>query len=437
MTVQDVDPETFYGVGNRLFELAGDMYDAFQVNVRILGETGAMAGSDDAGAAWAASYDSRVSEVLGAVNDLTLAMENYGGVIIQAGYNHALAEHNATPGSGAAPAKPPEPVSVAGVLSAPPSAGGPGKGLIDNAIGLADQVGVPVPDGDTDKIDKAAQAWDRLATVYQTKTVVEALEVNARRFSDTKSPEVDYIARDLQELREATSAILDGCAELSQSCKDYRAALDELRGNIEGILGDLAIELGATAAIGVAASFVTFGVGAVAATAKAAHTITKFAKTIGLAVASWKMTKNIANGVQKVADIAKVRKQLERIKSLGRKGKSEEPKVGPGVQTTAGTPLTTARSQLEKKFDKHASDFGVTEPRGKTGFQEFDQALKSHVENPSTMHISGTYRGDPAIINYNPNTGLAVIQKPSGEFISGWRLDPQQAMNVLQRGSLR
>lgn len=329
MTVQDVDPETFYGVGARLFELAGDMYDAFQVNVTMLGETGAMAGSDDAGTAWAASYDARVGEVLGAVNDLTLALENYGGVIIQAGYNHAVAEHNATPGAGAPPVKPPEPVSVAGVLSAPPSAGGPGKGLIDNAIGLADQVGVPVPDGDTEKIDKAAQAWDRLATVYQTKTVVEALEVNARRFSDTKSPEVEFIGRDLLELRDATKAILDSCAELSKSCNDYRTALDELRNNIGGILEDLAIELGATAAIGIAASFVTFGVGAVAATAKAAHTITKFAKIIGLAVASWKMTKNIGKGVQKIADIAKVRKQLERIKNLGRKDKGDEPKPPP------------------------------------------------------------------------------------------------------------
>lgn len=329
MTVQDVDPETFYGVGARLFELAGDMYDAFQVNVTILCDTGAMAGSDDAGTAWAQSYDARVGEVLGAVNDLTLALENYGGVIVQAGYNHAVAEHNATPGSGAPPVKPAEPVSVAGVLSAPPSAGGPGKGLIDNAIGLADQVGVPVPDGDTDKIDKAAQAWDRLATVYQTTTVVEALEVNARRFSDTTSPEVEFIGRDLLELRDATKAILDSCAELSKSCNDYRTALDELRDNIGGILEDLAIELGATAAIGVAASFVTFGVGAVAATAKAAHTITKFAKIIGMAVASWKMTKNIAGGVKKVADIAKVRKQLERIKNLGRKDKGDEPQPPP------------------------------------------------------------------------------------------------------------
>jgi hypothetical protein len=335
VTVQDVDPETFYGVGARLFELAGDMYDAFQVNVTILGGTGAMAGSDDAGTAWAASYDARVGEVLGAVNDLTLALENYGGVIIQAGYNHAVAEHNATPGSGAPPVKPAEPASVAGVLSAPPSAGGPGKGLIDNAIGLADQVGVPVPDGDTEKIEKAAQAWDRLATVYQTKTVVEALEVNARRFSDTKSPEVEFIARDLRELKDATSSVLDGCAELSQSCRDYKSALDELRNNIAGILDDLAEELATTVLIGIAASVVSAGFGAVAATAKAAHTITKFAKTIGLTVASWKLTKNISKGVQKVADIAKIRKQLERIKNLGRRKKEEAPNpppMPPGVK---------------------------------------------------------------------------------------------------------
>ena len=122
MTVQDVDPATFYWVGTRLFELAGDVYDAFAVNVNILGQTAAMAGTDDAGTAWATSYDGRASEVLGAVNDLTLALENYGGVVIQAGYNHAVAEFNATPGNqGPPPQRPPEPVSVTGVLSTPPS----------------------------------------------------------------------------------------------------------------------------------------------------------------------------------------------------------------------------------------------------------------------------------------------------------------------------
>lgn len=411
MTVQDVDPETYYGVGARLFELAGDMYDAFQVNVTMLGETGAMAGSDDAGTAWAASYDARVGEVLGAVNDLTLALENYGGVIIQAGYNHAVAEHNATPGAGAPPVKPPEPVSVAGVLSAPPSAGGPGKGLIDNAIGLADQVGVPVPDGDTEKIDKAAQAWDRLATVYQTKTVVEALEVNARRFSDTKSPEVELIGRDLLELRDATKAILDSCAELSKSCNDYRTALDELRNNIGGILEDLAIELGATAAIGIAASFVTFGVGAVAATAKAAHTITKFAKIIGLAVASWKMTKNIGKGVQKIADIAKVRKQLERIKNLGRKGKGDEPKPPTVAKPDGSLEFNTRPERLDHTFaPKHKLD-GIVERTGgrEEAMREMLNGLQGKVPQSGTFETVITVSGEQVTVRGFVDNGIIKI----------------------------
>lgn len=411
MTVQDVDPETFYGVGARLFELAGDMYDAFQVNVTMLGETGAMAGSDDAGTAWAASYDARVGEVLGAVNDLTLALENYGGVIIQAGYNHAVAEHNATPGAGVPPVKPPEPVSVAGVLSAPPSAGGPGKGLIDNAIGLADQVGVPVPDGDTEKIDKAAQAWDRLATVYQTKTVVEALEVNARRFSDTKSPEVELIGRDLLELRDATKAILDSCAELSKSCNDYRTALDELRNNIGGILEDLAIELGATAAIGIAASFVTFGVGAVAATAKAAHTITKFAKIIGLAVASWKMTKNIGKGVQKIADIAKVRKQLERIKNLGRKDKGDEPKPPSVAKPDGSLEFNTRPERLDHTFaPKHKLD-GIVERTGgrEEAMREMLNGLQGKVPQSGTFETVITVSGEQVTVRGFVDNGIIKI----------------------------
>lgn len=341
---QDVDPETFYLVGKRLYELAGQMYDAFAVNVAILGETGAMAGSDDAGTAWAASYDARAREILDAVDDLTVAMENYGGVVIQAGHNHAMAEHNATPAGGAPPVRPPEPASVAGVLTAPPSAGGPGEGLIDNALGLVDQIGVPVPDGDTDKVDTAAQAWDRLATVYQITTVPEALDVQAGIFSNTSTPEVQYIGKDLGELRDAANAILAACGELAQSCQDYRAALDELREQLTGILEDLAIELAATAAIGIAASFVTFGVGAVAATAKTAHTITKFAGIIRTAIAGWKISKNISNGVKKAADVAAIRQRLQRIKNLGRKRKDkEEPKPPPSVLPPGVKPGWVAR----------------------------------------------------------------------------------------------
>ena len=337
MTVQDVDPDTFYAVGKGLFEKAGKLYDAFDVNIAMLGDTGAMAGTDDTGAAWAASYDQRVSEILSAVNELTQAMENYGGVVIQAGYNHAVAEHNATPGNtGSAPVKPPEPASSAGTLSAPPSAGGPGSGLLDN-VGLMHQVGAPVPDGDTDKISTAAAAWDRLGTVYQTTTVAEGLGVDARAFQETRSPEVEYIIGDLEELQQATTSVLNGCAELAQSCADYKTALDDLRTSLEGILEDLAVELATTAAVGVAASFVSFGAGAVAATAKAAHSVTKYARIIAEAVSAWKISKNISKGVKSAHDIAGVRHRLQRIKNLGRKNKPEE-KPPPPAAPPAGVP---------------------------------------------------------------------------------------------------
>ncbi|ABM11954.1 WXG100-like domain-containing protein [Mycolicibacterium vanbaalenii] len=338
MTVQDVDPDTFYAVGKGLFEKAGKLYDAFNVNVAILGDTAAMAGTDDTGTAWAASYDQRVGEILAAVNDLTRAMDNYGGVVIQAGYNHAVAEHNATLGNTEpAPVKPPEPVSAAGVLTAPPSAGGPGSGLLDN-VGLMQQVGVPVPDGDTAKVSKAGEAWDRLATVYQTTTVAEGLGVDARAFRETRSPEVEYIVSDLDELRQATSAVLDGCAELAQSCRDYKAALDDLRSTLERILEDLAVELAATVAIGVAASFVSFGAGAVAATAKAAHSVTKFARIIAEAIGAWRISKNISKGVKSAHDIAGVRTKLQRIKNLGRKNKPEEKPPAPTPPPPPGVP---------------------------------------------------------------------------------------------------
>ena len=337
MTVQDVDPDTFYAVGKGLFEKAGKLYDAFDVNIAMLGDTGAMAGTDDTGTVWAASYDQRVSEILSAVNELTQAMENYGGVVIQAGYNHAVAEHNATPGNtGSAPVKPPEPASSAGTLSAPPSAGGPGSGLLDN-VGLMHQVGVPVPDGDTDKISTAAAAWDRLATVHQTTTVAEGLGVDARAFQETHSPEVEYIVGDLEELQQATTSVLNGCAELAQSCADYKTALDDLRTSLEGILEDLAVELATTAAVGVAASFVSFGAGAVAATAKAAHSVTKYARIIAEAVSAWKISKNISKGVKSAHDIAGVRHRLQRIKNLGRKNKPEE-KPPPPAAPPAGVP---------------------------------------------------------------------------------------------------
>ena len=101
--------------------------------------------------------------------------------------------------------------------------------------------------------------------------------------------------------------------------QDYKAALDDLRRQLEDILTDLAVELAATAVISIFAACVSFGVGAAAGTAKAAHTITKFATTIRSAVGAWKISKRISEGVQKAHDIAGTRKRLEGSRISGEK----------------------------------------------------------------------------------------------------------------------
>jgi hypothetical protein len=159
-----------------------------------------------------------------------------------------------------------------------------------------------------------------------TTGTVALLGSAAQAFADTKTAEVDLIANDLTELHGALEAILAACTELGRACTDYRKALDDLRTELSNLLKDLASEIAATAVIGVAASFISFGATVAVAAAKAAHSITKFAGLIRTAVSAWKISKAIRNGVKTLTELTRVRARLQRIKNLGRKGKREEPK---------------------------------------------------------------------------------------------------------------
>ncbi|OLT36417.1 hypothetical protein BJF84_10385 [Rhodococcus sp. CUA-806] len=56
--------------------------------------------------------------------------------------------------------------------------------------------------------------------------------------------------------------------------------------------------------------------------------------------------------------------------------------------------------------------------------------------NPSTKHIDGVYRGEPCIISVDPNSKLAVVQRPDGSFLTGWKLSTEQLESVLANGRL-
>jgi hypothetical protein len=104
--------------------------------------------------------------------------------------------------------------------------------------------------------------------------------------------------------------------------------------------------------------------------------------------------------------------------------------IGSGDRAMTLTPI-----QLQAKF-KHAAKFGVTGNYNKKNVEAFVAALQTHLGDPDTIIIQGTYRGDCVTHFYNPKTQLNVIRNPQGEFVSGFRLNDEQAMNVSTRGSL-
>lgn len=93
--------------------------------------------------------------------------------------------------------------------------------------------------------------------------------------------------------------------------------------------------------------------------------------------------------------------------------------------------------QLQKKYLDHAADFGVYGNPNKAKILEFQAAIERHIADPSTQVIVGTYKQTIPVTHYvNPNTGLNVFKDASGYYISGWKLNPQQLWNVLNRESL-
>ena len=110
-----------------------------------------------------------------------------------------------------------------------------------------------------------------------------------------------------------------------------------------------------------------------------------------------------------------------------------------GPMCSCDSKITFSGKQLERKFDKHANDFGVAGNNNKTNRARFETALRAHVDDPATLKIHGTYRWLPGqeVTHYvNPKTGLSVLKNAGDEFISGWRLSDTQMNRVLMKGHL-
>ena len=97
--------------------------------------------------------------------------------------------------------------------------------------------------------------------------------------------------------------------------------------------------------------------------------------------------------------------------------------------------VNTNSRQLQKKY-KHAKDFGIEGDYSPANARKFNSAINKHINAPETKKILGTFKNEPVMHFVDPRTGLNVITDRSGNFISGWKLNPIQLENILNHGGL-
>lgn len=114
--------------------------------------------------------------------------------------------------------------------------------------------------------------------------------------------------------------------------------------------------------------------------------------------------------------------------------------IGKLVDAAQGTSrgIITLNKQLQKKFIKHAKDFGIVGNESKVTLKAFSEAIETHVKSNSTEIIEGSYRNTQKVVHYlDKSTGLNVMKDYNGKLISGWKLSPDQLKNLLERGNIQ
>ncbi|MFB8004372.1 polymorphic toxin type 24 domain-containing protein [Nocardia sp. NPDC056000] len=381
------------------------MQTAFLAETRAMADCGAMAGVDETGEAWGLKYDLRAAEVLTMVSDLGEGLQKLGNVIVQAGYNHYLADYDSILDSTVPPAaKPAGPIPACLYYGSAPSAGGPSDGLreaADSLIRLADKVGIDIPDGNTDKLQTAADAWTRLHTGHAELTSV--LKNAASVMSRNDVEDATEFTRRLLDLQSAMDDILAACGELAQLCTTCKSDLDHLRGEIlHRILVELSWAVAGELTIAIASAWFTFGITAVTMTGVTAATVTRYALRITESVTTWRTGIAAARARFALRDLGRSRRSIDEAKQLETKA-IEPPKIPRPV------PKLTLRQELDK---------ATTWPKGNLPAQD-GPPNGYFVKRDSQGNIThySYYDADGVATKRVDLTGKPHLDKTTGEYI--------------------
>ncbi|WP_067567634.1 ADP-ribosyltransferase [Nocardia acidivorans] len=363
-----VNPQTFYDGAKTLTDLGVDIDAATTKLVNALYGTGSMSGSSDAAKQWATSYDTRASDTIDNGRKLAQTLKYFAGLVSLAGYNHALANYNAdtNPAKGAGPTKPASaevPVELCWV--GPSSAGGPGDGLLCGIAQVMEKIHVHIPDGDTDKLSKAAGAWHDFAATESIAQAAYRISGVNNTLAKIDSPEIGDLLDQLAKLKRSGHNVYKSADQLGTACENLNRPLLELRKAIETAFKELEKAIIIYLAIDILAALVTAGAGLVLSAVTAA----KFAKDIDAcatavteAVTAAKIDDALTVAAKAERVLANTGKELDDVAALEAKTIEEEVAGAGGVTTKAA--LTDA-------------DLRALEDYTGMGFQKLNEVLRN------------------------------------------------------------
>ncbi|MFD4444451.1 hypothetical protein ACFWPK_32210 [Nocardia sp. NPDC058519] len=333
MTVLEVDPKVYYQAATNCFDSAAALFDSFTSVFSELGGYGMMAGKDEDGRAWASSYDQSAREAVSLYTQTYKTLRAYGTALNDVGFEHAKSDaaiHGTTQ-----PERPSDAASTAslGPYLLPASAsGGTPEGLAQTAVDVLDAINCPLPDGNTDTLAKAADAWDRLGNIYVNTNAKDKITIAASLFDGVTSKDAIQVRADLKTVEKSIAKLLELCKLLNKTCTDYKESIEELRKEIlefiKAIVVDAAVDLTFT----VIASCLAPGIGTMLAGAKAVESARKWSETIRTAVTAWRLRKIV---------------QLK------------------GIADQAMASARAARKAAEDLFNRLKAPFGSGNPRGR------------------------------------------------------------------------
>jgi hypothetical protein len=431
VTVIDVSVPTYYDTAQKLADAAGQFWSAIDAEWPAMAQATNMAGSYSDAKKWGESYDNAAADILALVGRLANAAHGYAVILQQIGYNHECAEWVATVNTNAVPVKPTEPLPPVFLCRIPlPSAGGPGNGLVDSGIGLAEMIGIVVPDGNATTLSNAGDTWERTARAAAVAGFPAALESAAAALSAITAPESAYIDEDLRALKAAAETAVTAMTDLARSCRDHRQALDELRNNLriqlEAIRDALLTELAINAAISIASSWITLGASAAIGVAGAAAICARYARPMRTMIETWQRERGIAKGIKFDADIRKAVDDVKRLEEL-RPGGPLKPKADPPRPTLSADDVAILRqgpSDAQANSLTAALREGRVTPEQQRQIDAFNQALgklPAH-EGPLMRHTNLTDEQLAQYVPGRPNTEVGFTSastnpKGANEFI--------------------